>query len=227
MADTQVAYELKDNGNILLASEETEGASGWNYGPMLTDNITRAIRVLQEGMSQKLNVTPEEFARIVVRECEKHQDEIPTMSATDLTRMRDLAHAVNGLSEAILKTEEKPQVRAAIATSENFAGGWSFYRDIHDLHHIAEQIVHYATDPELLKEAQNTMKVVKEVVLANESSPTDHPNCHGLHIYAPTVSMSDFYTVMNYRSLQFGKDTKWSDAVISLDKTPEHVTPGN
>jgi len=221
MADTQAAYEFKDCAHYYLASEETEGGAGLNYAPMLTNVVTDAIIQLQLQIRDKgINVSPEVFAKNVVRECEKHQDDIPTFSATDLTQMRSLGKAVDSLARAIIDTSdhEKDLVRAAIVNAECYAGGWSVYRDMHDLHQIADLIDQSAQDVKLKEAAQGVKEALGQAVIANETSQEEHPNSRGLHIYAPTVSSNDYLTMFNYRGLQLAKDTMWDEAIVDLEK---------
>jgi len=219
MADTQAAYEFKDCASYLLASEETEGGTGWTYAPMLTNVMTDAIKSLQLDIrDSKINVSPEIFARNVVAECEKHQADIPTFSATDLSKMGDLGKSIDSLARSVIDTKEKDQVRAAIVNAENYAGGWSVYRDMHDLHHLADLIDNGVTDPKVKAAAQGVKDALGKAVIANEASVEEHPNSKGLHIYAPTVSSSDYLTMFGYRGLQLSKDTMWDEMIVDLEK---------
>lgn len=224
MADTQVAYELKDNANILLASEETEGATGWTYEPILTNHMTTALKDIQRDMRNRIDVSPEEFAKKVVKECEKHQDDIETLSATDLTKMSLLKNSIDGFSKAIIETNDKDSVRAAIVNSDCFAGGWSYYKDIHDLYMIADAVTSTTKDEKLKTAAEDIKKVFSEAVFANQTNKETHPGCKGLTIYAPLVSANDFFTMFNYNSLKFGKETEWRKAVTSLEQKPTMET---
>lgn len=223
MADTQAAYELKDCAHYLLASEETEGGSGWTYAPMLTNVMTDAIKELQLNIrDSKINVSPEIFVKNVVRECEKHQADIPTFSATDLTKMGSLGKSIDSLARSIIETNEKDQVRGAIVNAECYAGGWSVYRDMHDLHHMAELIDKSVTDGKVKEAAQGVMDALSQAVIANEADPENYPNSNGLHIYAPTVSSSDYLTMFGYKGLRLGQDTMWDEAIINLEKNLPH-----
>jgi len=224
MAETEVAYELKDNARIMLASEESEGGPGWTYDSMLGGKtIARAIKKTQNLLTKKITVSPEDFARIVVEVNKEHNDDIPTFSATHLTKMDLLAKATDNLAEAIIKTEEKQAVRDAIKKAENYGGGWTPYRDIHDLHHLARNIYDTCKDPALKKSAKEVIKAVEEVIFANEVNPSQHPESKGISIYAPDTQNIGY----NYEDLAFAKKTHWDEAIKSLStqQGKPHKTP--
>lgn len=225
MADAQAAYEFKDVANFYLASEETEGGPGWTYDNMLngshegspkeiTNSVTTAMGMLQAAMEQKITVGPEEFCKLVVKCNEEHQQDIPTFSATDLTKMDGVAQATDELAKAILKTEEKEAVKNAILEAQSYGGGWAPYNDMHDMTHMAQLIGEKTTDPALKKAAEGIKKAVGEAVIANEAEPTKYGDSHGLHIFAGFDGSED----AGYQQLGFAKDTQWDEAVKELGK---------
>jgi hypothetical protein len=219
MADTQAAYEFKDNVKILLASEESEGGAGWTYSPMLGGK-NEGLKMLQDAMTKKIDVSPEEFAKLVVKVNEQHQQDISTFSATDLTKMEDLAKATDKLGQAILKTDEKKEVKQAIMQAENYGQGWAPYGDMRDLHNVVDLIEKGTKDPALKEAAEGVKKVLSDAIMANESG-SSHPESKGLHIYAP-VKNPDLEA--DYKELKFTKAApNWTSAVETLQKveTPD------
>lgn len=224
MADAQAAYEFKNNAHFLLASEETEGGPGWTYDNMMNGShegkpkeisnvMAGAMGMLQNAMEQKITVGPEEFCKLVVKCNEEHQKDINTFSATDLTKMDGVAKATDDLAKAILKTEQKAEVKNAIMEAQNYGGGWAPYNDMHDMVHMAELIGEKTTDPALKKAAEGIKKAVGDAVIANEADSA-HSNSHGLHVFAGFDGSED----AGYQNLQFAKDTQWDEAVKELGK---------
>ncbi|MCE1248553.1 MAG: clostripain-related cysteine peptidase [Firmicutes bacterium] len=212
MASTEVAYEHRNTAKILLASEESEGGAGWTYNSMLGGRtMGEALNRVQSNL-YKVDVTPREFAKIIVDVNAEHNNDIPTFSATDLTKMDQLKDAVDGLADAVIKTSDKDTVKQAIANAENYGGGWDPYRDMRDLHQLSTNIIDTTKDDNLKKAAQETVKAFEEAVFANEVNPQQHPNSKGLHIFAPTTSSLG----PDYKELAFAKDSKWDEAVESL-----------
>lgn len=218
MGELEVAYELKNCADYLLASEENEDGNGWPYTPILGNKVLpQVIKALQEELknsSFKITENPSELARKVVEVCSRHQDDIPTFAASDLTKIDGLKSAINQFAEAIIKTTEKETVLEAVKTAENYGGGWFPYSDIHDLGHLAENISSKTKDPKLKTAADNVSAALKKVVIANESHPIKHPNSQGLSIYAPR-KQSD-YMEKTYEALAFASDTKWDEALKSV-----------
>ncbi|MCD6310138.1 MAG: hypothetical protein J7M18_05450 [Candidatus Eremiobacteraeota bacterium] len=223
MAETEVAYELKDHANILLASEESEGGPGWTYDSMLGGRtLKEAIHKVQKLLDKKITVSPEDFAKIVVDVNAQHQDDIPTFSATRLSSMDKLAKATDKLAEAILKTSDKEGIKKAIKEAENYGGGWAPYRDIHDLHHVCTNIVKTTSDKDVKKAAEDVIKTVNEAIITNEHDPSSYPNSQGLSIYAPETSSFGY----NYKDLAFAKKTRWEEAIQSLHSSSTKPVDG-
>lgn len=214
MAEAEVAYELKDNANIMLASEESEGGPGWTYNSMLGgQTMGEAIKTAQESMIHKIDVGPEEFAKIVVNINQQHQGDISTFSALNLGKMDEFKDNMQGLAQAVRKTEDKAAVKNAIAQAEAYGGGWLPYRDIHDVQHMAELIAGATSDEALKAACQKVIDGMGGLVIANENSPETHPNSHGISVYTPTDSSTVGY---NYGDLGFAKETEWDEMCSEL-----------
>jgi len=214
MGELEVGYEIKDYAKIMLASEENEGGPGWTYDSMLGGKtLTQAISTLQLNLNQKkgIDVTPREFAKIVVDVNRQHNEVIPTFSAVCLKDLNYVKEAVNDLAQAVIDTKDKQKVKDAIGKTENYGGGWAPYRDIRDLHHLCTNL-ETIEDPALKNAAEKVRKAVEKAVFANENNPKSHPNSHGISIYAPTQGNLSY----DYKELDFSKDTKWDEALESL-----------
>lgn len=218
MAEAEVAHGLKDNVGILLASEEIEYGMGWSNNEILemSKGVTDSIAMLQSALKQKINVTPQEFARIVVRHSETKQHELPTFSATDLTGIDKLTSVVNELAKAILQSDEKEEIKKAIKSSEHYGGEGKPYEDIRDLHHIAHNISKTVKDENLRKIAEEVKEALSNTVIAYQSDKSKYPDSRGLSIYAPVDSGSG--PAYGYNDLPFAKETEWGKAMIELGK---------
>lgn len=213
MAETEVAYELKDVGKILLASEESEAGPGWTYNQMLGGKtLTEAIKRTQNNLTKRIDVGPYEFAKTVVDVNAEHNKDISTFSATDLTKMDQLKDASEELAKAIIETKDKEVVKTAIQGAENYGSGWSPYGDMRDFHQMSRNIISGTTDENLKKACQGVIGAIETAVFANEVNPQQHPESKGLTIYAPTSES----TGPDYQALAFVKDTSWQKALDSL-----------
>jgi len=231
MAQEEVAYELKDDAKVMLASEESEGAKGWAYSPLLGKTLLNAVEELRKLTTTrggaKVDVGPIDFAKKIVEVHSSRQEDIPTLSAIDLTKIGDLKEATDNLAKAIQKTTDTEAVKQAIKASEHYGSIWEPYVDFHDLGHLSELIAKNTTDENLKKAAEAVHSAVEKAVIAKEAEPTKYPNSHGISIYAPTQVGSDGKLGYDYQKLAFAKDTQWDEAVeLIADKTSSNVTEG-
>jgi len=213
MADVQVAYELKDCADIMLASEESQFVPGWSFQPILSRSIDASIEKLQRALSDRINITPEAFAKLVVEINKEHQKQVPTFSATDLKKIDGLARAVDGLAEALIGTKEKLEVKNAIMRTGGYGDGWAPYGDMHDLRFLARMIEREISDPKVKEAAKAVKESFEKAIMANEADPTKYGTSYGLHIYAPTAAAPNMG--YGYDDLRFAKDTKWAEAALS------------
>ena len=211
MAEAEVAYELKDQAEIMIASEESEELAGWSYNEALGKTRGKAIEFLQDALKNRIDVSPREFASSLIKYHEAHQLDIPTLSATDLSKMDKLAGSVNNFAKAIINSDEDEIIREAMRKSEHYGGSSKPYKDLHDLHHIADLVLESSSDDKLKEAAEGVKKAVSDTIIANEACPYFYPNSKGMSIYAPGDAKDG--PGYNYSDLQFAKDTGWDEAI--------------
>ncbi|MFP4496583.1 MAG: clostripain-related cysteine peptidase [Vulcanimicrobiota bacterium] len=206
MASTEVAHELKDHAGFLVASEQTEGGNGWPYTPLLT---SKSMETLSRAMSSKLDVTPREFATKIVETAQSDQWTLPTMSATDLSKMDNVAKATDNFAKQLLDTKTPDSVfKDIIRKTENFHG-------FKDQYHFAQQVADSKDikDTKLKKSAEEFMVSLKKAVIAEQHS-YKHPNAHGLNAEIP----SGQGVGRGYSDLKYAKETLWDEAMNKITK---------
>ncbi len=204
MANTEVAYELKDVANFIVASEESEGGDGWPYHNVLNEKV---IYSLQKALTKRLTVTPEQFAKKIVTDASHAQQDLPTMSTIDTSKMGAVGKAMDGFAQSIINTDtNKNTLKEIIRKTEKF-------EDFKDTYHFCEQIVNSKaiTDEKLKAEAQKVMDSLNEAIIANQSS-SEYPNAHGLQMEIP----GNGKVSQGYKELAFAKDTGWDEAMATL-----------
>jgi hypothetical protein len=205
MASSEVGYELKDSAGFLVASENTEGADGWPYPQIFT---SQSLNRLQRAISHKLDLPPEEVAKKVVKEAEGVQGTLATMSATDLSRMKDLAGATDAFAEKLIATPTDKQIlKSIIQDTQSFYG----YKDQID---FCERLIASpsVSDEELKAAAKTMMAAVKNAVIAEQHSPSKK-GAHGLTIELPAWGGGPSE---EYKGLKLSQDTKWDEAIGGL-----------
>ena len=214
MSEYEVAYEFKNIADIMLASEESENGPGWKYNNMLGGkSFSKAVKMIQDSSLYKIDVGPKEFAKVVVDINRENNEDIPTFSAIDLSKMTELKDSLNNFAKAVRASDDKESVKSAILASEHYGGGWAPYCDIRDIGHIADNIIKGSSDDKL-KEAANDIKEKLEMaVMHNAVNPQEHPNSQGLSIFAPTTKGS---VTSNYTELKFAQETEWDEMLADI-----------
>jgi hypothetical protein len=180
-------------------------------------SMSNAIGQLQEALGQRITVSPEEFAKVVVKQNEAHNRDIPTFSATDLTKMDALTKSVDAFAQAIIGSDEKAAIKTAFKQGDKYGGGYNPYKDLKDLFSLAGNVSKAVKDPAVKEAAANVQKAFKDAIIANEHSAR-YPGSEGLTIYAPTTASNG--PGYKYGDMAFAKETKWADALKEVGKAP-------
>jgi hypothetical protein len=107
MAMAEVGYELKNAVKYLVASEETEGGKGYSYNIIFSKAIKDAVSKIQQAALFKVNVDPEEFAKIIVESAKEYSDDVETISAVDLDKVNDLVSKLDEFAKLVIsKTKD-------------------------------------------------------------------------------------------------------------------------
>lgn len=201
MASTEVAYEVKDRASFMVASQESEDVAGWSYTPLLS---SKTLGLLDDRMNKKLSISPRDLAKRVVKHATNVQNTLPTMSAIDLSRMKEVADASNLLAGQLMLTDTpKDVLRGIIEETQDFDG-------VKDHYHFAQLIVESGDvqDRQLKKAAQELMGAIKTAVIA-EQHRDDYPDCHGL-----TAEVSNGGELKGeYGKLAFAIHTLWDEGM--------------
>ncbi len=228
MANMESVYELKDSANYIVASEETEIA-GRTWGlhlPVVGDKevkiaglwpYAQVLRGLEPSFLDKLvngktEVTPEEFAKHIVKVASKHQKDLQTMSAIDTSKIGKVAGAVDEFAKVILEaTKDLDNVGILNKIKDKTK---SFENVSKDLYHFCELIANSdeLQDETLKTKAKKVMSAIDEAVIAHQSEKEYYGNAHGLQMEIPKYNLGK-----DYVDLQFAKDTHWDEAVESMD----------
>lgn len=196
MANTEVAWQLKDQARYMVASEQTEGADGWPYTPILTpDTLTS----MQAHMTQRLDLEPEALVKMIVEKSADTPNVIRTLSAVDLEKMEPLKDALVGLRGALLESGvTQPQLRDVLKQCERFFG----YRDLGHWLKLLETDTQI-TAPAVKTAVQRVQEAYRDVIVAEQHSP-EHPNATGL-----TIHLTKPNDTATYMALDFQKATDW------------------
>ena len=192
MGMTEVAYEIKDLANVMVASEASEPGDGWPYDTIIADLSA----------SPTMNAT-DLGATIVNRYGESYGvASETTQSAIDLSIMDTLASYINDL--AVAMDSNKSEIVVARANSQEYD-----YPENIDLYHFADLLYIESSDPDIQTTASDVMTAVESAVIA-EFHGTWLPNSHGLAIYFPETEAA-FDNDYNGSIIDFPADTQWDE----------------
>ncbi|MEW6281510.1 MAG: clostripain-related cysteine peptidase [Candidatus Eremiobacterota bacterium] len=207
MASTEVAHQLKNEADFLVASQEVEGGDGWMYTKLLNPNM---LSELQTRLNSRIDMQPRQLAEHVVRMARANQGDLPTMSATDLSKIPALTESVDRFAEAILNTSTSMSTLSGLADkTQQFTG----YRDLYD---FASRVRSSwkVRDGNLKEKARDVMDRLKEAVIAEQHS-SSYPRANGL-----TIELSETYstgdTARQYGDIALARDTRWDEAVSRI-----------
>ena len=208
MASTEVAHELSNAGDFLVASQNTEGGDGWPYAKIFSDKVASKM---QQVLSSKLDVNPRDVAMAMVNESEGFPS-ISTLSAVDLAKMPEVTQASDKFAQTMMNSNLSSEDKAEIKKLINQTKSWHGFKDQYQ---FAEKLVN---DPAIkndgLKAAAKEMMASLENAIIAEQHSSAHNGAHGLSIEMNNSQVSK----PTYGELQFAKDTKWDEAIKWLNK---------
>lgn len=203
MAMVEVAYQIKDYAQIMIASEAIIPGDGWQY-----DCVLESL-VVQPYQSSK------QFATEIVHSYYKQylgSGRNVTLSAVDLSQINNLANQISSLALAIMNDSKTPKknYRDARNASQSYTGLAFEYID---LKHFASQLPFYTSNVAVQNIANQIVQSMElgNVVISNTYIGNDVKNSYGLSIYFPYYSYDYYY---DYSS--FSQNTLWDEMLFHL-----------
>lgn len=192
------AYQIRDFGKVMVASEEYIPGDGWDYDSTL---LALSHSACWDAESLGIRIVKDFIRSYTDGINDPLDDDSVTLAAIDLARIEDLAAAVSNFGESL--DMEWPMLKALRDTVEQYS-----VRENVDLFHLASLIALNATDPGMVNSAQDVMSAIEAAVIF-DSSGSSHLNSHGVSIYFPD-------SVWRYNSMyedkpNLSRDTFWDD----------------
>lgn len=200
MANVETAYSIKDYANYLIASEETEPGTGWEYKSFLNK------------LSSNTSADTVEIAQTIVDKFIESNNGLfdfgdATLSVIDLNKIDDLYNTLYEFMEKI-ETEKLNQnqfavVSKAIGKTKSFAEG---EYDIIDLMDFAKQIDNNVSE-KLINQIKETVVYYRNTDLVE--------NTYGISIYIPYTDLSYFKDMIKiYRNI--GIDERYTRTITKF-----------
>jgi len=200
MAMAEVAYQIKDYADILVASEENEPGDGWPYDAILDQLVSNPF------------MSPGELASDIV---DKYIFSYPygnvTQSAIDLSYMNTLATQLSNLALAIMSDTLTPKnvyINAAYY-SQHYGDP-----DFIDLYDFCSKVLIYTYNVQVKSIALSIQQTLISFVVINSNyNGWSVSGSKGLSIYFPWYYA---YNSNKYNSTNFAQDTFWDEMLLSL-----------
>ncbi len=191
----EVAYELRNDAQVMIGSEENEPGDGWEYTGLLS-------QFMALGAPDAVA-----FGQIAVDTYMDSMDyDDMTLAAFDLTALDALAVACDGMAAALDGLSDQEWSSLCRDNSlEWFGIIWWIDPYITDLAQLAARAE--VVDPANAAAYQAVAAAVDQVVLY-ERHRSDHPNAHGLSIYFGCDGAAADYDASQ---IQWAADTLWDD----------------
>ena len=197
MAMTEVAYQIKDYADILVASEENEPGDGWPYDTILGQLVVN------------LATSPKQLATDIV---DKYIFSYPygnvTQSAIDLSYMDTLTSQLSNLALDIMDDSLTLKSKYILASvSSQYYGDPDFI----DLYDFCNQLLAYSNSLEVKNIALNIQQTLNYAVIKSGYSSGSVSGSKGLSIYFPYIAYHYYYNYTN-----FSQDTLWDEMLSYL-----------
>lgn len=203
MAMIETAYQLKDQADCFIASEESEPGDGWAYDDFLGYMIAQP------------SYSPAQVCSLVVLTYSNYWSTHPwplgeleqTLSAISLNDLVQVTDALDALVTQIIGGDSWPEL-LSMPPAEQF-GGDEPYIDLYD---YADLISVYVSNP-AIGSAANALKLsLSQAVLINRTE-LGHLYAHGLSIYFPQSLLSLDPRYYN-GSVAFAELTSWPSFLL-------------
>ncbi|MEB3196982.1 MAG: clostripain-related cysteine peptidase [Candidatus Sericytochromatia bacterium] len=209
MATLEVAYELRDEAKVMVASEDSSYALGMNYDTTLA------------ALGNKVPAEPAALSRDLVLRAQRKGKQVAlfTISALDLSKADKVTRAVDQLGKALLAAMPRhaPAIKKALASVKPFYVAGPDQSDFNhrDLHEVIVQLRERIDDPTLQTACagvQDTLFNRGGVIIMSRAAREEGKIARGLSIYLPTNGVVDPI----YKETAFARATRWDEFLASL-----------
>ena len=201
MGMLEVANEIKSLGDVMVASEQTEPVSGWNFSGFLSQ------------LRSNPSMGPYQLGESIVSSYIGHGGNGETLAAIDLGGIDSFNQALDALVEYILLDNEQwLNVYVSRQSAQSFDE--SFFIDLYD---FLEKLLASVSDPLTYSLAMDAMGAFSDLVVSNYAA--DGYSSHGLSIYFPAHG-SSIDPSYNGNVILFASQTSWKaflSAFVSAD----------
>ena len=200
----EVAYELKDNVDYIVASQEAEPADGWPYDKILKPLVENPLMSARDLALNIVYAYDDEY---------KNTGKPVTQSAIDCSKLEIVYEKIDRLACELYKIIDQPDMVSTVCYK--LVPELQYYDpNTFDLVHLCQLLIKYFGKNEQLVDAANQVMasvcgMQSSAVIANIHYTQYEANSNGLSIYFP----QEINTVpFAYGMLKFSKNY-WADFI--------------
>ena len=198
MAMTEVAYQIKDYADILVASEENEPGDGWPYDTILAQLVANPLMPTEQLAKDIVNKYIYFYSSYNV-----------TQSAIDLSYMDTLTSQLSNLAWAIMADSLTLKSKYILASvSSQYYGDPDFI----DLYDFCNKVLVYSNNINVKNIALSIQQTLNSAVINSDYNGGSVSDSKGLSIYFPWYYGYNSY----YNYTNFSQDTFWDEMLLSL-----------
>jgi len=192
MQMAEIVHEVMGTVDYVLASEEVETGTGWQYELIFKELMKDPFMKTEDFLAP----LPKIFTGL-------HFFNSTTMS---VVRAREMHHLGRTVANLAYRLREDPESAETIQTA--VSGVQRFYDpDFADLYHLVELIKSASTNTGVIEAADEVLGTKEAVVAASSHRGYKVPNARGISLYLPEASRYR----EDYRDLVFARATGWAD----------------
>jgi hypothetical protein len=193
MGMAEVGYQIRENAEFIVGSEQTEPLEGWPYSTILAE------------LAKNPAMAPRDLSALVVdKYLASYKRDSVTQSACDLSKAELLATAVADLARTLQANLHDAGTRQGILAARAQVQSYEVADNI-DLMDFCSLLAQAAPGTQIAQRCQDVVHAVESgYVLAQGHKGSDLKDSHGVAIYFPTQAVSPLYA-----GLDFSKKTGW------------------
>ncbi len=191
MANFETAYAIKDNANYLIASEETEPGTGWDY--------IKVLNGLSKDSSQVGSTTGRTIVDSFIASNSSYRNPDATLSVVDLKKIEDVYQKVVSFLKDVKSSEfDKKNYTSFARAVQNTKAFGDGALDSFDLIDFASQVNTSSSNA--------VINSVKGAVVYNKTNQYVQ-NSNGLSIFIPNKKLSYLSVMLPiYKNIGIGSD---------------------
>ncbi|MBI3358010.1 MAG: hypothetical protein HY037_00215 [Nitrospirae bacterium] len=234
MAQIETAYEFRNTADLLVFSQETGQANGWDYTAILT-GLRNHPEMQSAALANLIVETYQNFYEQVFYPANPNFEQYLTISAVRLgADIEQLASLVDTLARNLTAAIQDQTTRDAAILAVGSAANSTQQMDMLtspytylDLFDLAEKLSEQSALNQSVQDALASLKSMKDAVVISEYHGSARPLATGLSIVFFTLpkavdfNVYDSAYIAGTRNLDFIKDTAWNEFLSAYYKAAE------